>query len=148
MIIASARPRFSPHRAFLRRSRRRIVRSHPDRGFTLLEVMIVLAIIGLISAAIGTGVMHSLHESRLRTAKLQVREIVGSVQQSMLDDTACPTIDDLVKRGALRNSPKDPWGTPLVLHCPSEHEKDPVDVISAGPDKKPGNEDDIRSWEL
>jgi hypothetical protein len=57
-------------------------------------------------------------------------------------------LDDLVKRGALRNSPKDPWGTPLVLHCPSEHEKDPVDVISAGPDKKPDTEDDIRSWEL
>jgi hypothetical protein len=92
--------------------------------------------------------MHALNDGRLRTAKLQVREVVGAAQRAMLDDSTCPTIDDLLKRQALRNTPKDPWGTPLVLHCPSEHQKDPVDVISASPDKKPDTEDDINSWQL
>ena len=139
--------RYRAECAFLRRQRRRTP-PPADAGFTLLETMVVLAIIGLIASAVGTGVLHAIKESRLRTSKLMVRELVGNAQQAMLDDATCPTIDELVKRGALRKTPVDPWGTPLVMRCPSEHDKDPVDVISAGPDKKPDTEDDVNSWQL
>ena len=114
----------------------------------MLEIMIVLALVGLIAAVVGNGIFQRLNDGRKRTAALQVREVVGIVQQSMLDDATCPTIDQLVARQALRNTPKDPWGSPLVLRCPSEHEKDPVDVISFGPDKKENTDDDIASWKL
>jgi general secretion pathway protein G len=130
----------------MRRPRRR--RRH-DRGFTLLEIMIVLALLGLIAGTIGTAVYRRWNEGQLRSAKLQVRELLGVAQETMLDDPACPTIDDMVAKGSLRKLPKDPWGTPLTLVCPPTHGgKDPVEVTSAGPDKKLGSGDDINSWTL
>ena len=119
-----------------------------DRGFTLLEMMIVLALIGLIAGAIGTTIYRRFLEGQLRTTKIQVRQLVGDVQASMLDDATCPTLEQLVTRQVLRNLPRDSWGTAIVLHCPSEHDKDPVDVISPGPDKQLGTGDDINSWQL
>jgi general secretion pathway protein G len=119
-----------------------------ERGFTLLEMMIVLALIGLIAGAIGTTIYRRYIEGQIKIAKTQVRELVGVVQESMLEDSTCPTLEQLQARQLLRKLPRDSWGTPLILHCPSEHDKDPVDVISDGPDKKHGTPDDINSWEL
>jgi len=84
----------------------------------------------------------------IRVSKLQVRELVGVAEEVMLDDPGCPTIEQMVARGQLRKTPRDAWGTPLTLECPSKAGKDPVDVTSAGPDKRPGTEDDIQSWKL
>jgi general secretion pathway protein G len=123
-------------------------RSRPAGGFTILEIMVVLAIIGLIAAAVGKTVMHALADGRQRTATLLVREVMGAAQQAMLNDATCPTLDDLLKNQALRDAPKDPWGTVVVLRCPSEHQKDSVDVISAGPDRKLDTPDDINSWQI
>jgi general secretion pathway protein G len=123
-------------------------RRRSDRGLTLLEMMIVLALVGLLAAVIGQGVMNKLKEGRLRTARLQVREVMGTVTSSMLDDPTCATVEQLVSRQVLRHPPRDPWGTPLTLRCPSENGSDLVDVSSAGPDKKEGTEDDIQSWKL
>jgi general secretion pathway protein G len=119
-----------------------------DRGFTLLELMIVLALIGLIASAIGTTIYRRYVEGQIKTTKLQLREVMGLVQESMLEDSTCPTLEQLQARQVLRKLPRDSWGTPLVLHCPSEHGTDPVDVISYGPDKKPDTPDDIVSWQL
>jgi hypothetical protein len=61
--------------------------------------------------------------------------------------TGCPKgIDDLIAQGELsKNDAKDPWGTPYTFKCPGTQDPDGADVISAGPDKQPGTEDDIKS---
>jgi general secretion pathway protein G len=40
----------------------------------------------------------------------------------------------------------DPWGSPVAIRCPGQHDPDGVDVLSNGPDKKEGTDDDIGSW--
>lgn len=129
------------------RQRRRTCRRR-DAGFTLLEIMIVLALVGLIAGVVGKGIYERWKQGQIRTARLQVRDLVAVVQESMLDDATCPTVERLVGLGLLRKPPRDPWGTPLSLECPPKHDRDPADVVSAGPDKKIGTADDLNSWEL
>src|SRR4051794_31523120 len=85
--------------------------------------------------------------SSTRTTKLAVMELVEAAREAMGDDPACPTVARLVARQFLRKPPRDAWGTPLVIRCPSPH-GDPFDVISFGPDTKPDTGDDIVSWQL
>jgi general secretion pathway protein G len=127
----------------LNRKRRR-----RDGGFTILEMMVVLAIIGLIAGAIGVAIFHRWEEARLSVAKTEVRKLEGSVEQYLIARGTCPTLEDLVNAHYERSEPKDPWGTPLTLKCPGEHERDAADVVSSGPDKKADTKDDIKSWEL
>ena len=128
--------------------RKKRVRRRYDRGFTLLETMIVLALFGLIAGAIGTSVYKRYREGQKRTTAIKVRNLVGEVQQAMIDDPSCPTLEKLVAQGSLREVPRDAWGTPITMVCPSKDGRDPVDVSSAGPDQKAGTEDDINSWQL
>jgi general secretion pathway protein G len=119
-----------------------------ERGFTLLEVMVVLVLIALIASTIGVAVWKKFIGGQVKAAQLQVREIVGDVEQFMIMKGKCPTVDDLVHEHLLKREPRDPWGGPIVIRCPGDHEHDPADVVSSGPDQKPDTNDDIRSWEL
>ena len=117
------------------------------RGFTLLEIIVVLAIIGLIVSVVGTAVYKHWQEARLRIARIQVRNVMHTVEQYVIAHDACPTLEQLVNEDYLRQLPKDPWGSPLTLRCPGQHKKDPADVVSPGPDREVGTGDDINSWE-
>jgi general secretion pathway protein G len=122
-----------------------------QRGFTLLEIMIVLAIMGLIVTAVSIQVFSKLKKAKVQAAKLGVQKIVGAAGTSMAGGGAsCPKgLEDLISQGELsKNDGKDPWGTPYIFRCPGTQSPDGVDVISWGPDKADGTADDIRSWEL
>ena len=54
----------------------------------------------------------------------------------------------LVSERLLKKHPKDPWGQELVFTCPGNNNPDGADVVSRGPDKREGTEDDVRNWEL
>jgi general secretion pathway protein G len=137
----------SPHMKNERSWSRRCARN-VQRGFTLLEIMIVLAIMGLIVTAVSIKVFSQLKKAKVQTAKIGVNKIAQATARSMAGGgTGCPKgIDDLIAQGELsKNDVKDPWGTPFVFKCPGTQDPDGADVISAGPDKQLGTEDDINS---
>ncbi len=119
-------------------------------GMTILEVMIVLAIIGLIAGTVGASVFGALQRGRVKTAKIAVTEIANASQQYMMDNNnSCPAnVDDLIAKGFLKKKAyKDPWAKDFVFKCPGQGDPDGVDVMSTGPDKSEGTADDIKSWE-
>ena len=118
-------------------------------GFTLLEVMVVLAIIGLIAGGIGVTVFNQFKKGQVKIAKTTVGEISGAVQQYMMENNSeCPKgMDDLVAKKNLKKAIKDPWGKEFVIKCPGTNDTDGADISSSGPDKQEGTADDIKSWE-
>lgn len=125
-----------------RRSRR------ADAGMTLLEIMIVLALIALIMSAVGVVVHRRFVDGQVRTAQIEIRKMQGQMQQFMFSRNHCPSVQDLVAAHYVRAEPRDPWGGAYAIKCPGERDPDGIDMISLGPDKTEGTEDDIKSWEL
>ena len=120
-----------------------------QRGFTLLEIMVVLAIIGLIVGSVGVMVFNRFKKAQVSTAKTRVTQVANAVTQYMLDNSNnCPrSIEELVSQKYLQKGMKDPWGKDFILKCPGTNDTDGADVSSAGPDKAEGTADDIKSWE-
>ena len=128
------------------RSRRHI----GSGGFSLLEIMIVLALIGMIGAGIAVVVNNSFQKAKVKIAKERIKEISQGVTTFMIDsNNTCPkSLDDLVaQKYVSKASAKDPWGKDFVLRCPGQQDTDGADVVSSGPDKADGTADDIKSWD-
>jgi general secretion pathway protein G len=121
-----------------------------ERGFTLLEIMIVMAIMGLIVTGVSIKVFSQLKKAKTQAARIGVKKIGDAAARFMAGAGAgCPKgIDELIAQGELSKSDaKDPWGTPYVFRCPGTQDTEGVDVISWGPDKIDST-DDLRSWEM
>lgn len=127
----------------------RVPRRDGARGFTLLEIMIVLAIMGLIVTGVSIKVFSQLKKAKISAAKIGVKKIVDASGRFMAGPgSGCPKgLEELIAQGELsKNDAKDPWGTPYTFKCPGTQDAEGVDVVSLGPDKTAGN-DDINSWE-
>ena len=134
-----------------------------ERGFTLLELLVVLAILGLLAAIVGPQVIRYLGSSKTQTAQVQARNIAASLELFRLDAGRFPTAEEglksLVKAPptmSLWNGPyladeaalDDPWGKPYVYLNPGIQGE--VDVMSLGADGQAGGEGknaDIGSWQ-
>jgi general secretion pathway protein G len=117
-------------------------------GFSLLEIMIVLAIIALITTGVGTVVFNSFKKAKIQIAKQRVGMVREATVKYMIDNTGnCPKgVDDLVAQKYIdKGAAKDPWDKPFTFICPGTIDTDSADVTSAGPDKQEGTPDDIRS---
>ncbi len=116
---------------------------HASRGMTLIEIMVVVAIISLLMGGIGMVAFQRFTKAQLDTARNNAVQQQQLVEQYMLQKRGkCPkTWQDLKAAGVTSKVVKDPWGNEFILKC----EKGKVEVSSAGPDGEPGTEDDIQS---
>jgi len=117
-------------------------RAAARRGVTLVEVLIVVAIMALIAGGVGFLILPKYAEAQIDTAKTNARNIRQvATQYIALEGGECPTVEGLIAARQLdaASEVKDPWGGEYTISCTT----DDVTVSSNGPDKQQGSEDDI-----
>ena len=126
------------------------------KGFTLIELMIVIVIIGILATLLIPRIMERPEEARRVKAKMDIKAIESALKLYKIDSGSYPTTDQgliaLIKKpdtppvpskwrdgGYLEGTdvPKDPWGNPYYYVSPTEDGKD-YEVISYGADGQPG----------
>lgn len=132
-----------------------------QRGFTLLELLVVMVIIGLLAGYVGPRFFSQIDKSEVTTARAQIDAFEKGLDQYRIDLGRYPSTEQglqaLVSAPAgearwrgpyLRKAvPADPWGNAYVYRQPGEHGE--YDILSLGADGKPRGEDanaDIANW--
>jgi general secretion pathway protein G len=118
-----------------------------EAGFTLVEMLVVITIIGLVMALVGPRVLGYLGESKVKAAKIQIESFSAALDLYYLDNGAYPAANEgltaLVQRpssAAAWNGPylktglvpADPWGHPYVYKVPGDHQPYEIDSYGAG----------------
>ena len=137
-----------------------------QRGFTLIEIMVVVVILGVLAALVVPKLMGRTDEARIVAAKQDIATVMQALKLYKLDNQRYPTTEQGVQAlivrptagpvangwktgGYLDKLPKDPWGNSYQMLSPGI--KGEVDVFSLGADGQPGgagNDADIGSWDL
>ena len=136
-----------------------------EQGFTLLEIMVVIVILGLLVAVVAPNVLQNQDRAMVEKARADIAVLEQSLDMYKLDNHVYPTTDQglmaLVKvpqtgpqpknyrsNGYIKRLPDDPWGNPYQYIQPGEH--GPYDLYSLGADGEEGGEElasDIVNWQ-
>ncbi|WP_427981018.1 type II secretion system major pseudopilin GspG [Agarivorans sp.] len=134
-----------------------------SRGFTLLEVMVVIVILGILAGLVVPNLLGNKEKADIQKAKTDIVALENALDMYRLDNSRYPTteqgLEALVTKptsspeprnypedGYLRRLQKDPWGNDYILISPGE--KGRIDIFSAGLDGEEGTADDIGNWNL
>lgn len=137
-----------------------------EKGFTLIEIMVVLIIIGLLAGIVVPKLMGRTEEAKRTKSAVQIRNLQSAIDLYKLDNGSYPTTDQgmqaLVEKpavgeapkrwkegGYIEKVPKDAWGNNYVYISPGVHGE--YDIYSYGADGEEGGEGkdaDIQSWNL
>ncbi len=143
---------------------RRPQRRPSEAGFTLVELMVVIVIIGLLATVVMINVLPSQDRAMKEKAKADIAVLEQAVESYRLDNFAYPKTEDGLQAlvtapaglqrqeryregGYIRRLPQDPWGNPYQYAAPGEHGQ--FDIFSYGADGKAGGEGDdadIGNW--
>ncbi len=135
-------------------------------GFTLIEIMVVVVILGILAALVVPQVMSRPDQAKVTVAKGDIKAVAAALDMYKLDNFAYPStqqgLEALVKKpsgnpqpknwnrdGYLKRLPKDPWGNDYQYISPGTQGQ--FDLYSFGADGKPGGSDlnaDIGNWDL
>ena len=138
----------------------------PQRGFTLIEIMVVVVIMGILAALVVPKLMGRADDARIAAAKQDISTMMQALKLYKLDNQRYPTTEQgltaLINKptsgpaangwktgGYLDKLPKDPWGNSYQFLSPGI--KGEVDIFTLGADGQPGgtgNDADIGSWEI
>ena len=136
------------------------------RGFTLIEIMVVVVIMGILASLVVPKLISRTGESRIAAARVDISTVIQSLKLYKLDNQRYPTTEQglqaLIAKptsgpaangwksgGYLDKLPRDPWGSPYQYLSPGI--KGEIDVFSLGADGQPGgagDDADIGSWDI
>jgi general secretion pathway protein G len=133
-----------------------------QQGFTLLEIMVVIVILGVLASLTIPSLMGNKDRADQQKAVSDIITLENALDMYKLDNGRYPTTEQglsaLVnpptvpplprnyrRDGYIRRLPQDPWGAPYILTSPGIHNN--VDIYSSGPDGIPSNDDDLNNWE-
>ena len=139
--------------------------SSVQRGFTLIEIMVVVIILGILVAMVAPNVIGRIDDAQITKAKTEIRTLESAMKFYRIDNFVYPTteqgLEALVRKPAdpnIRNwktggyvdrLPNDPWGNPYMYLNPGSHGE--IDIYTLGRDGQPGGEGidaDIGNWNL
>jgi general secretion pathway protein G len=125
----------------------------PQRGFTLLELLVVLAILGLLIGLVAPAALRQLGSAKEKIAHQSIERLAGVLDIYKLDMGTYPTTDQGLQALITKPSginrwngpylkgekvPEDPWGRPFVYRSPSQRPGHEYDLLSLGPTGQPG----------
>jgi general secretion pathway protein G len=138
-----------------------IYKTHREQGFTLIEVMVVVVILGILAAILVPKVMDRPDQARITKARQDIRALEAALNLYKLDNYVYPGTDQgleaLIEKpsspeppnwkegGYVDRLPLDPWKQPYQFLSPGAHGS--IDIYSLGPDQQP-SDDDIGNWHL
>lgn len=134
-----------------------------QHGFSLIEIMVVLLIIGMMAALVAPQILGQSEEAAMKKAAVDIQQLESALEMYKLRNSVFPTteqgLDALVNEptiepiprnfppgGFIKRLPADPWGNDYALISPGE--LGVIDIYSAGPDREAGTDDDIGTWNI
>lgn len=139
------------------------MRQQRQRGFTLLEIMVVIVILGILASLVVPNLMGNKDKADHQKVVSDLVALESALDMYKLDNSRYPTTEQglqaLVSKpsaqpeprnypqdGYIRRLPQDPWGADYQLLSPGQHGQ--LDIFSYGPDGMPDTEDDIGNWTI